>query len=124
MAGMNRQTGKALSGWAHVQQSLEDILTTPLGSRVMRHDYGCRLFDLIDQPLTPALTLSLYAATAEAIARWEPRFLLHRVTWVSQTAGAITLALHGRVREDGLGESMESDAHVASECSFQVEIPR
>ena len=48
MIGMNAKTGKALSGVDHLKQSIQDIVTTPLGSRVMRRDYGCGLFDLLD----------------------------------------------------------------------------
>nr|BDD44936.1 bacteriophage protein [Coxiellaceae bacterium] len=95
MAGMNQHTGKSLTGLAHLQQSIQDILTTPIGSRVMRHDYGSRLFDLIDQPVTPSLTLAIYAATAEAIAKWEPRLLLNNVKLVTQQSGCITLSLTG-----------------------------
>lgn len=33
---MNRSTGAALATSAHISQSIGDILTTPIGSRVMR----------------------------------------------------------------------------------------
>lgn len=35
MNGMNLHTGRAIGGQAHLQQSVTDILTTPIGSRVM-----------------------------------------------------------------------------------------
>jgi len=38
MTGIDASTGKALGGIAHVRQSVRDILTTPLGTRVMRRD--------------------------------------------------------------------------------------
>lgn len=41
--GMNRETGKALTGIEHIQQSIRDILVTPIGSRVMRRKYGSAL---------------------------------------------------------------------------------
>lgn len=40
----------------------------------MRRDYGSVIPDLIDQPLNQATLLRLYAATAAAIMKWEPRF--------------------------------------------------
>lgn len=43
--GMNRTTGKALSEDGHILQSLKDIVTTPIGSRVMRRDYGEQRLD-------------------------------------------------------------------------------
>lgn len=79
MAGMNRLTGAAMDGIDHIRQSVADILGTPIGTRVGRRDYGSLLPDLIDQPMTPANMLRLYAATAVALARNEPRIRLKRV---------------------------------------------
>ncbi|MBU2714485.1 GPW/gp25 family protein, partial [Zooshikella sp. WH53] len=80
MQGINNNTGKSLSGIEHLKQSITDILTTRIGTRVMRRDYGSRLPELIDEPLNGALRLELIAATAEALTRWEPRFKLTKVT--------------------------------------------
>ncbi|MFK8328504.1 GPW/gp25 family protein [Pseudomonas sp. BJa5] len=79
MTGMNAQTGRAISDRLHLAQSIADILTTPIGSRVMRRDYGSQLVDLIDWPLNNATRLQAYAATAMALMRWEPRIRLSRV---------------------------------------------
>ena len=79
MPGTNNQTGKSLTGLAHVRQSVRDILTTPIGTRVMRREYGSRLFELLDAPLTPATLTEIYAAAAEALARWEPRLRVDRI---------------------------------------------
>lgn len=79
MIGMNASTGKALEGDAHLAQSIGDILSTPIGTRTMRRDYGSLLFELIDAPFNPATRLRLYAAVAIALARWEPRIRLTRV---------------------------------------------
>lgn len=73
MAGMNAHTGKCLNGIEHIRQSIADILTTPLGNRVMRRDYGSLLPELIDQPLNGATTLRAYSATVVALMKWEPR---------------------------------------------------
>ena len=79
MIGMDRVTGKRLEGDAHLVQSIGDILSTPLGTRLARRDYGSLLFELIDAPFNAATRLRLYAATAIALARWEPRIRLSRV---------------------------------------------
>lgn len=102
MAGMDAQTGRALDGVAHLRQSITDILTTPIGSRVMRREYGSRLSALIDAPVTPGRLIDLYAATAEALARWEPRIKLNRVRVASTNASGQThLTLEGEYRPDG-----------------------
>lgn len=79
MQGMSRQSGENLSGVSHLRQSILNILTTPIGSRVYRRNYGSRLFELIDAPTNEAWAVDVYAATAEALARWEPRIRLKRV---------------------------------------------
>ncbi|MBB2777202.1 UNVERIFIED_ORG: phage baseplate assembly protein W, partial [Comamonas terrigena] len=40
---MDRTTGRRISGIDHVRQSVADILTTPLGSRLERRNYGSLL---------------------------------------------------------------------------------
>lgn len=72
-AGIHRSTGQLLTEEAHIAQSIGDILSTPLGTRVMREDYGSLLPDLVDQPQSPALDLKLMAAAFLAIVVWEPR---------------------------------------------------
>jgi phage baseplate assembly protein W len=101
MDGMDRITGQALGGIDHLRQSITDILTTRLGSRVMRRTYGSRLFDLIDAPLNRSTIVDLYAATADALKRWEPRFKLTKAQIVSSDIGTVTLDLTGDYLPDG-----------------------
>lgn len=101
MNGINATTGKRLGGLDHLRQSIRDILTTPIGSRVMRREYGSRLFQLVDAPMNRATLLDLYAATAEALERWEPRFRLTSVQAVSAAPGRVELDLTGEYLPDG-----------------------
>ena len=96
MSGMDRTTGKPLAGAAHIAQSIADILTTPLGSRVMRRDYGSRLFELIDGPLNATTRQLVAAASAGAIQRWEPRIKLSQVTLgTGSSDGRLALLIAG-----------------------------
>ena len=45
----------------------------------MRREYGSDLFELIDQPQSPALTLQIMAATVIALNTWEPRIRISSV---------------------------------------------
>lgn len=96
LTGMSRTGGVAISGDDHLAQSIADIVTTPLGSRVMRRDYGCLLFDLIDRPLGPATMLLCSMAIAIALARWEPRIELRAVRIEGEfAAGQAVVTIEG-----------------------------
>lgn len=102
MIGINNSTGKALGGLDHLKQSVRDILLTPLGTRVMRRDYGSRLFELIDAPMNSQTIIEIIAATAEALAKWEPRIVVERVVLdAGAESGRIALTLYGKYRPDG-----------------------
>ena len=112
--GVSAVTGRVLTDWQHVEQSIRKILTTPIGSRVMRRDFGSRIFDFIDAKMTAANILGIYAAAAEAIEAWEPRFRAYRAAVSSASAdGAIELTLFGFYFPRGhLGDySMIEDAN-------------
>lgn len=100
MAGMDRKTGKRITGRRRLAQRIADVLTTPIGSCVMRRDYGSRLFELVDMPATPATAALLYAATAEAIMRWIADVALTRVQLLrGDRPGAFVLHLEGAERD-------------------------
>jgi len=95
ITGMSRTTGKALSGLDHLWQSVADILSTPIGTRCMRRDYGSRLFELVDRPINDELIVEIYAAIAEALDRWEPRLKLSWIKVVGIAQGTVTVDLRG-----------------------------
>ncbi|WP_353285303.1 GPW/gp25 family protein [Wolbachia endosymbiont (group A) of Beris morrisii] len=95
MKGMSKETGKELEGIEHLKQSIIDILTTPIGSRVMRRDYGSRLLELVDKPINRDLTLEIYAAVAEALQKLEQRFKLEKVKITEVKEGKVNISLDG-----------------------------
>jgi phage baseplate assembly protein W len=103
MNGIDARTGKYIGGLEHLRQSVRDILTTPIGSRIMRRDYGSAMFRLIDRPLTPELRVEIYAAAIDALAKWEPRIDVTAVSAaVSNPAkGEISIAVEGRYLLNG-----------------------
>jgi phage baseplate assembly protein W len=98
---MNVNTGKTISEIAHIKQSIANILSTPIGSRVMRRDYGSRLFERIDQPINGELIAEIYSGIVEAISTWEPRFEVEQVTLQSIDKGKIVINLEGSFVKDG-----------------------
>lgn len=103
--GISRRlnTGRlsVLSPNAHLEQSISDILTTPLGTRVMRPDYGSALPHLIDEPMNKSWKLRVYAAAAAALDKWEPRIRLDKVSVASVSAGKAEIMLGYTILETG-----------------------
>lgn len=102
MIGMDRRTGQLLSGSAHLRQSIEDILSTPLGSRRMLPDYGSKLRRYVDLPVNEGWKSAVQAEVARALGRWEPRLKLARVRVIAVVDGKITLQLTGSYDDDGV----------------------
>ncbi|WP_284258722.1 GPW/gp25 family protein [Klebsiella pneumoniae] len=99
--GMNRLTGESISDVDHISQSIGDILRTPVGSRVMRREYGSLLSEMIDQPQTPALELQIMAACYMAILKWEPRVKLTSITTTRQFDGQMVVDVTGQITDTG-----------------------
>lgn len=101
MIGMNGQTGEPIEGDAHLRQSIRDILATPIGSRVMRRDYGSRVMNLVDRPLNASTIAEIQAAIAMALTTQEPRIRLTRIqvdVSNDDPGGHIDDAGEGRIR--------------------------
>lgn len=101
MNGTNASTGKWLTGIDHLRQSITDILTTPIGSRVMRRGYGSNLPFLVDAPMNAETLTDLYAATVEALQKWETRIQVSQVTATSAAPGSIEISLSGTYLPNG-----------------------
>ena len=61
----------------------------------MRRDYGSRLFSLVDAPMNQTTKVDLYAATAEALRKWEPRLKVTSVKTQSIVPGKVELEVNG-----------------------------
>lgn len=95
---MNRYTGGSIDTQAHIAQSITDILTTRLGTRVMRREYGSLLPELVDHPFNDITRLRVCAATVMALMRWEARISLSRVQFTgANLQGQVVLDLEGSV---------------------------
>ncbi|KAA6100228.1 MULTISPECIES: GPW/gp25 family protein [unclassified Pantoea] len=99
--GMNRNTGRTITDADHISQSMSDILRTPVGSRVMRRDYGSLLSSLIDMPQNDALNLQLMSACYMALLKWEPRVTITWLTIERQFTGQMVVDLTGEIKGSG-----------------------
>jgi uncharacterized protein len=73
-----------------LDRSIRIVLLTAPGERVMRPEFGCKIWDLLFEPVTPNLLGLITVAVREAIARWEPRVIVEDVTpVVDENDGAL-----------------------------------
>jgi phage baseplate assembly protein W len=101
--GMNADNGRTISETDHIIQSVRDILTTPIGTRVMRRNYGSEIFSLIDQPQHGATRLRLMAATVHALTLCEPRIRITKVEiGAPELGGGCQVTLTWRRTDNGL----------------------
>lgn len=62
-----------------IEESIKDILLTPLGSRVMLPNYGSRLFELVDRRVDDSFRADLAWYVIEAVGIWEKRVKIQKV---------------------------------------------
>lgn len=110
MSGLDRTSARLMTADAHLAQSIADILSTPVGTRVMRRAYGSDLPKLIDAPINGETLVDLYQASAEALDLWEPRFKLRRVEVAAAAAGVVSLALYGDVDHGAISLTVQVTA--------------
>jgi uncharacterized protein len=88
------------SGTDDIDASIRMAIITAPGERVMRPQFGCRIWDLLFEPIN-ANTLGLMAeAVRDAVSQWEPRVTLEDVVVEPDPASTarVLIDLHYRVR--------------------------
>lgn len=78
MAGIDSRTGKPLDGFAHVEQSLDKIITTHLGERVTKEWFGNPGTKLLGETATPSIILQWVTIIWSLVELFEPRFKIKR----------------------------------------------
>jgi uncharacterized protein len=68
------------AGVPDLDQSMRLVLMTAPGERVMRPEFGCRIWDLLFEPITANLLGLINEAVRRALAQWEPRVEVREVT--------------------------------------------
>ena len=72
--GVNTDGGIRMTrGPEDLDASMRVILSTARGERLMRPQFGCRIWDLLFEPVNFNTLGQMAEAAGEAIAQWEPR---------------------------------------------------
>lgn len=100
MHGMNSNDGSQVKNLTdHITQSIADIINTPVGTRLMRRNYGSLVPYMIDQPMNSATTLRLYSAIATALLVWEKRITLTAIALYINTNGQAQIELEIKIND-------------------------
>ena len=77
-----------------IAHSINRILKTPLGSRVMRPKFGSRLYELRDREFNDGYKLTAIRYTYEAISKYEPRVKVENVDFkIKPVSGVVILVI-------------------------------
>lgn len=68
-----------LSDEADIQSSLEILLSTRQGERVMNHKYGCNLDEMVFEPMTTTFKTYIKDMIQTAILYYEPRIDVKKI---------------------------------------------
>jgi phage baseplate assembly protein W len=104
--GMDRYTGKMLTGWNHVIQSMLLIFSTRYHERVLRRWAGSFVPHLIGENATETTITRFYWAISTGIDLWEPCYSIQRVRVGQRSDGSILTSAE-ELRTGHLTTSME-----------------
>ena len=89
-----------LSDEEDIRSSLEILLSTRQGERVLRPDYGCNLDELVFEPLTTTFKTYIKDLISTAILYYEPRISVDKIELddTGEMEGRILISIDYTVR--------------------------
>jgi hypothetical protein len=82
------------SGEADIDGSLRMVLTTAPGERLMRPQFGCKIWDLLFEPINANTIGRMGVAVRDAVSQWEPRVTLDSVDIAPDPNDAAKVMIH------------------------------
>ena len=122
MSGIDRRTGRPLASFAHALQSVEVIISTRIGSRVMRRTFGGGVAELLGRAVTPSLFAAFQQLVATAIDTYEPRFRVRRVIPSGSTEAVRAGAVGMTFEVDYRPRALQGDLTVERVVDFSLNI--
>jgi uncharacterized protein len=101
-SGISGRTGRPLIGAAHLEQSLDIIVTTFKTEIVMLLDFGFDPTRRLGRNISATLAAQFYRDLVTEVHRWEPEYRIARMQLVSlDRIGGLTLYVEGRYYPEG-----------------------
>lgn len=91
---------RLVTATAEIEQSIQLILTTPIGQRLMRPEFGSRLHELVFASINTTTMSAAREYVQEALGMWEPRIDVEKVVVMPDpdVDGFLLITIHYRVR--------------------------
>jgi uncharacterized protein len=91
---------ETVDGVTDINQSLQILLGTKLGERILRSDFGCNLTPILFENITVTLLTKIKGIVKMAILKYEPRIDLNNVSFGAEetSQGLIKLEIEYTVR--------------------------
>jgi uncharacterized protein len=110
--GVNRETGRMLQGWEHVEQSMKVIFATPFHERILRRWVGSYVPYILGENYVKRVVTRFFWAIAVSLDFWEPNYRIKQVhfmgdalaNWSPKTLDAVGEYRlgHGIFRTEGV----------------------
>ena len=97
---LHRQTVETVSDEEDIKQSLEILMSTRIGERILLSDYGCGIHAMPFKNITVTFMTKLKSIIKKAVLLYEPRIELEEIFFTSPKSeeGVINIQLQYRVR--------------------------
>lgn len=120
MSDVNRYTGAPIGSYESALQAVETIISTPIGSRVMRRQFGGGIAELLGRLTKPSLFVAFQQLLATAIDLYEPRFEVRRIHPYGSTDTVRLGTLGVRIEADFRPRALQGDFTVERVVSFGI----
>ena len=80
-----------------IEESITLILSTKLGERLMRPDFGCRIHELLFAPNTIDTHNLVIFYVTEALQQWEDRIILNHIDVSTHSDTSIDIRLNYKI---------------------------
>lgn len=93
---IDRFTGDYITGWPRCRQSIATILTTRIGTRVLRRWWGSDFINAMDKPSVREVLMDSIVSAIEAINAYEPEFFVSSIRFENLgVEGSPTITVDG-----------------------------